>query len=79
MEETARPFSNSAFSHGITLTAREIEVLRLMGLDKGTEQIAVELDLSYHTVRNYIRNAREKLGANTKLSAVLIAQNRGLI
>ena len=61
------------------LTARELDVLRLMALDMETGEIAGELGLSYHTVRNYVRSAREKLQANSKLSAVLIAQQRGLL
>ena len=61
------------------LTDREVEVLRLMALDKGMGEIADILNLSPHTVRNYIRNAREKLRARSKLSAVLIAQRRGLL
>ena len=61
------------------LTAREVAVLRLIALDNGTREIADVLNLSPHTVRNYVRNAREKLRARSQLSVVLIAQRRGLL
>ena len=55
------------------LTAREIEVLRLVALGLGTKKIAVDLDLSPNTVRSHVSNARKKLKAKTKLAAVLAA------
>ena len=55
------------------LTAREIEVLRLVALGLGTKEIAVDLDLSPNTVRSHVSNARKKLKAKTKLAAVLAA------
>ena len=61
------------------LTVRELDVLRLVALGLGTKEIAVDLDLSPHTVRNHIRHAREKLKAPTRLAAVLAAQRRGLL
>ena len=44
-----------------------------------TAEIVDHMNLSRHTVRNYIRSAREKLGAKSKLSVVLTAQRLGLI
>ena len=65
---------------GLTpLTDRELQMLRLLSRDMATEEIADHLSLSRHTVRNYIRNAREKLRSKTRLSAVLTAQRLGLI
>ena len=61
------------------LTLRELEVLRLVSLGRGTPRIADELGLSYHTVRNHIRHCRGKLGAATKLDAVLTAMRRGIL
>ena len=51
------------------LTPRELEVLHLVSLGWRAPQIADELGLSYHTVRNHIRHCRRKLGAATKLDA----------
>ncbi len=61
------------------LTLRELEVLRLVSLGWRTPRIADELGLSYHTVRNHIRHCRGKLGAATKLDAVLTAMRRGIL
>ena len=61
------------------LTLRELEVLRLVSLGWRTPQIADGLGLSYHTVRNHIRHCCWKLGAATKLDAVLTAIRRGIL
>ena len=68
-----------AFSESGHLTNRELEVLRLVALSLDTKQIAEELHLSVHTVLNHIRNARVKLDAPSRLSAVLAARRLGLI
>ena len=61
------------------LTEREQEVLRLMALGWATPQIAVELGISRHTVRNHIRNLRQKLKASTKLEAVVTGIRLGIL
>ena len=61
------------------LARRELEVLRLVSMGWRTPRIAEELGLSYHTVRNHIRHCRRKLGAATKLDAVLTAIRRGIL
>ncbi len=61
------------------LTEREQEVLRLMALGWATPQIAVELGISRHTVRNHIRNLRKKLQASTKLEAVVTGIRLGIL
>ena len=61
------------------LTARELEVLRLVALGRETQQIADELGISLHTVRNHVRHFRRKLNATTKLQAVLTAMRLGIL
>ena len=61
------------------LTARELEVLRLVALGRETQQIADELGISLHTVRNHVRHFRRKLNATTKLQAVLTAMRIGIL
>lgn len=61
------------------LTARELEVLRAIAAGQGTADIARALVLSEHTVRNHVRNVLAKLGAHTKLEAVVTAARAGLI
>jgi PAS domain S-box-containing protein len=54
------------------LTPRQVEVLRLLGQGRSTEQIAGELHLSSDTVRNHIRHILKALDAHTRLEAVAI-------
>ena len=61
------------------LSPREVQVLRLVALGKETTRIAEELGVSPHTAQNHIRNFRQKLGAATKLDAVVAAIHLGII
>lgn len=61
------------------LSQRECEVLQLSAHGRSPEQIAEELFLSLHTVRNHIRNAMNKLQAHSKLEAVVKAARLRLI
>jgi DNA-binding NarL/FixJ family response regulator len=60
------------------LTARELQVLRLMvsGLDKNG--IANRLSQSPNTVRTHIRNVTAKLGCHSALEAVAVGLRAGL-
>ena len=62
-----------------SLTSRELEVLRLVALGSHVSDISAELHISPHTVRNHIRNFRSKLGANTRLEAVVDALRLGIL
>ena len=66
-------------SSGSTLTAREIEVLRLLADGMTTEQIAGELFVSSNTVRNHVNNIIRKLNVHSRLEAVSQAIRTGLI
>ena len=61
------------------LTEREQEVLRLAKEGKTTRQMAKTLYLSYGTVRNYLSSAIQKLEAESRHHAVLIADEKGWI
>ncbi len=61
------------------LRPRELEVLRMMATGAGTKAIADELGLSVNTVRTYIQATLEKMGAHSRIQAVVIADRRGLI
>jgi DNA-binding NarL/FixJ family response regulator len=61
------------------LTARELEVLKLLARARGTEEIAAELYISPHTVRNHVSNILVKLGAHSKLEAVANAVRERII
>lgn len=62
-----------------SLSPREVELLRLIAAGTSTERIASDLAISIHTVRNHVRSLRHKLGAKTKLEAVVIAIRNGLL
>lgn len=62
-----------------TLTAREIEILRLVELGKDANAIAGDLGLSVHTVRTHLQNTFEKLGAHSQIEALAIARKRSLL
>ena len=61
------------------LSRRETEIVRLVAAGVPTEAIAEQLRISVHTVRNHVRSLRRKLGAKTKLDAVVIAMRHGLL
>ena len=61
------------------LTRREGEVLALMASAADVERIAGELKISVNTARGYIQNILEKLGAHSRLEAVVRATELGLL
>ncbi|MEJ7785600.1 MAG: LuxR C-terminal-related transcriptional regulator [Solirubrobacteraceae bacterium] len=63
---------------GTPISPRELEVLRLVALGLANGEIASQLGISPETVRNHVRNARDKLGARTKAHAVALAFQRRL-
>jgi DNA-binding NarL/FixJ family response regulator len=64
---------------GDGLTRREVEVLALLATGLGNKQVAFELHISQHTVRNHLSSLYEKLGINLRSQAVLYAVRRGLV
>lgn len=61
------------------LTSRELEVLRLIRDGFRNKQIAVQLAIAETTVNFHIKNLVNKLGANDRTHAVIIAIRRGLL
>ena len=61
------------------LTARELEVLRLIRDGYRNKQIADQLTIAETTVNFHIKNLVDKLGANDRTHAVTIAVRRGLL
>src|SRR6516162_8927779 len=58
------------------LTDRERQVLRMAGEGVASSDIAIELNLSEGTVRNYLSEAINKLGAANRVEAARIARSR---
>jgi DNA-binding NarL/FixJ family response regulator len=61
------------------LTAREVEILKLVAIGLANKQIAYRLKISEKTVRNHISNVYEKLGIQGRSHAVMYAARKGLI
>jgi DNA-binding NarL/FixJ family response regulator len=61
------------------LTARELDVLRLIRDGHRNKQIADQLSISENTVNFHIKNLVDKLQANDRTHAVTIALRRGLL
>jgi DNA-binding NarL/FixJ family response regulator len=61
------------------LTAREIEVLRLLAQGLANKQIALALGISEHTVKFHIASIYTKLGVNSRTEAVRAGVRHGLV
>ena len=61
------------------LTAREIEILKLIATGKPNKQIAYTLKISEKTVRNHISHIYEKLEIYDRAQAVLYAVRKALV
>src|SRR6266540_3023646 len=61
------------------LSARELEVLALLGKGKSNREVAAELAITEATVKGHVSNILVKLGATDRTQAVIIALKRGLI
>jgi DNA-binding NarL/FixJ family response regulator len=61
------------------LTEREREILDLLARGLSNADIAQQLTISVHTVRNHVANLSAKLGAHSKLEVLAIAVREGLV
>jgi two-component system, NarL family, nitrate/nitrite response regulator NarL len=60
-------------------TPRELEILHLLANGVDTETIARRLSIATHTVEWHVRHVIEKLHVHSKLQAVVVAAQRGLV
>jgi DNA-binding CsgD family transcriptional regulator len=61
------------------LTARAVEVLRLVARGLSTKEIAQQLKMSPKTAGNHIEHIYSKIGARNRVAASLFAVERGLL
>ncbi len=61
------------------LTAREVEILKMLATGMANKQIAYKLGISEKTVRNHVSNMYEKLDIYDRAQAVLYAVRKGLV
>lgn len=73
------PASGGAAARTGDLTARELEVLRLVAAGLGDAEIAERLVVSPHTVHRHVANVRAKLGLPSRAAAVAYAARAGLL
>ena len=61
------------------LSARELEVLRLIAKGKNNQQISTDLNIAESTVRFHINNIIGKLNVSDRTQALVTALNRGIV
>jgi DNA-binding NarL/FixJ family response regulator len=73
------PFKVAGHTTHEGLTTREIQVLQLVAWGNGNMQVAAQLSIASETVRMHVRSILEKLAANDRAHAVMIAVTRGIL
>ena len=73
----AAELAELAWTEPCALTVREQDILRLVEAGRSNKEIAIALDLSPGTVRNYLADAAAKLDAANRIEAFQIARARG--
>lgn len=61
------------------LTPRQLQVLQLLARGSSTQEIADQLGVSPNTVRNHTQAVLTRLDAHSKLEAVAVARQEGLL
>ena len=69
----------TAESPGAALSARELEVLRLVARGLSNKEIAAELGITTHTVKYHLAALLEKLGVRSRTEAVSFGVRNGLV
>ena len=64
---------------GPTLSRQELRILGLAAQGLSNREIGMRVYLSRYTVKEYLSNAMRKLGATSRVEAVLEASRRGLL
>jgi two-component system, NarL family, nitrate/nitrite response regulator NarL len=77
--DAARSLGRQRYHPARNLTSREKEVLRRMVAGQNTRQMSREMNLAVSTLRTYVNNILTKLGAHTRLEAVVIANRENLL
>jgi len=72
-------YGSRASPSKMVLSSRELDCLRWAAAGKSSEEIALILSLSSHTVNEYLKQAMRKLDAVTRIQAVAAACRLGLI
>ena len=76
---TAAPGAVAQAGGGGALTARELDVLRLVARGLGNKEIAADLRITTHTVKYHLAAVLEKLGVRSRTEAVSLGVRKGLV
>ena len=79
MEPSATPPTKSPTSYPAGLTAREVEVLRLVARGLTDEQVAEQLVISPRTVNTHLTAIYSKIGVSSRSAATRYAIEHHLI
>ncbi|MEO6085945.1 MAG: response regulator transcription factor [Umezawaea sp.] len=79
IEAFAPPPSDRRIPTLMSLTARETEVVRLVGCGMSNAEIAVRLTVSAGTVKTHLNRAMTKLGVSSRAQTVIVAYESGLV
>jgi two-component system, NarL family, response regulator YdfI len=63
----------------VTLTDRELEVLRSVARGERSKEIAVQLGISERTVKAHLASIYSKLGVDSRAAAIAVAAQMGLL
>ncbi|MGE2714619.1 LuxR C-terminal-related transcriptional regulator [Mycolicibacterium litorale] len=61
----------------LDLTAREAQILRMLELGQSNREIAAELCIAIHTVKNHVHSLLNKLGVSTRAQAAALSRTTG--
>jgi LuxR family maltose regulon positive regulatory protein len=75
----APPATASPVPPALGITAREAEILQLLGRSMSNKRIALTLNVSVETVKWNLRNIYAKLGVSSRYDALSWARRRGVI
>jgi DNA-binding NarL/FixJ family response regulator len=58
----------------LALTTREAQILRMLELGRSNQDIATELSIAVHTVKNHVHSLLTKLGVSTRAEAAALSR-----
>ena len=76
LQDPVRPFNRLAQR---PITAKELQILRLMSKGLRNKQISLEAAIAQNTVKVHLRRIFQKLAVSNRADAVTVAAQRGLL
>jgi two-component system nitrate/nitrite response regulator NarL len=74
-----QPTEKDAFSKAMSLTKREMEIIKLLAQEKSSQEIADQLFLSIYTINTHRKNILQKLGIKNAAGLVRFASDNELL